>query len=106
MRRRRRNRLLVSKVCRIDRCRNLRRWRERAGIPTYLKCTYPLESYATFLFFILYMAPAHLRVMGSPQCMPYKSAAKVTLISPNILVRGIAFLFRSKNHIYIYMYIN
>lgn len=33
--------------------------------------------------------------------MPYKSAAEVTLISPNILVRGIAFLFRSKNHIYI-----
>lgn len=38
--------------------------------------------------------------------MPYKSAAKVTLISPNILVRGIAFLFRSKNHIYIYIYIS
>lgn len=33
--------------------------------------------------------------------MPYKSTAQVTLISPNILVRGTAFLFRSKNHIYI-----
>lgn len=92
--RRRRNRLLLSKVsCRINRCRILRRWRERASIPTYLKCTYPLKSYATFLFFIFYMAPAHLRVIRSPQCMPYKSTAKVTLISPNVLVSETGFYF-------------
>lgn len=91
--RRRRSRLLVSKVsCRIDRLSNSKTL-ERKHTYLYLTCTHPLESYATFLFFILYMASAHLRVIRNPRCMPYKSTAKVTLISPNVLVSETGFYF-------------